>query len=358
MRAAGVRSKDAKDAAAAIASCLAIVERFGPARDVHALLLPLLEAQHRWAELCTTLEGEASFLGGAERAAILSRLGNVRLQRLRDAGAAIAAFAAALAADAGDKIARGALEKLTSAGDQRLEAARVLEPIYRREGATAPLVKVLELRGALGADVDERLGALREAATLAEGAGASEAARAVDIVGKALAEAVAAGRPFAEWLERLDRLAKPGTDPKRRAAILVKALGELPVTSDDSGTSRGEPEAPWPRAATLPAPSRCTAAPSRTSRSRRSSCRASTICCAIKGSPTERIALYRAALGGAGASRRRELLHRIGGIERTDLHDAAAAIATYRQRCSTTSTTRTRTPRSPSCTPRPGSGTS
>ncbi len=331
MRAADVRSKDAKDAAAAIDSCLSIVARFGPARDVHALLVPLLEAQHRWAELCTALEGEAGFLVGTEHAAIMSRLGNVRLQRLRDAAGAIAAYGAALASEATDKMARGALEKLTSAGDHRLEAARVLEPHYRREGATAPLVKVLELRGSLGGDVDERLSALREAAGLAEGAGPAEAARATDFVGKALAEAVTASKPLAEWLERLDRLAKPGTDPKRRAAILVKAMGELPVTTGELGDlARRTADA-------LAASSDIPGAIAMYRRALAFEPQSTELLSRIddllrdQGSPAERIALYRAALGGAGAARRRELLHRIGGIERSDLHDAPAAIGTYRQ---------------------------
>jgi tetratricopeptide (TPR) repeat protein len=331
MRAAGVRSKDAKDAAAAIASCLAVVERFGPARDVHAMLIPLLEGQHRWAELCTTLEGEAGFLAGAEHAAIMSRLGNVRLQRLRDAGGAIAAFAGALASEATDKIARSALEKLTSAGDHRLEAARVLEPIYRREGATAQLIKVLELRGGLGGDVEERLSALREGAGLAEGAGPAEAARAIEIVGKALAEAVSASRPLGEWLERLDRLAKPGTDPKRRAAILVKAMGELPVTSDELGDlARRTADAQAASGDLHGAIAMYRRALAYEPQSTELLSRIDDLL-RDQGSPAERIALYRAALDGAGPGRRRELLHRIGAIERSDLHDPAAAIATYRQ---------------------------
>ncbi len=49
-----------------------------------------------------------------------------------------------------------------------------------------------------------------------------------------------------------------------------------------------------------------------------------------QGSPRERIALYFAALARGDATRRRELLHRIGAIERNDLGDVVAAIGTYR----------------------------
>jgi len=163
----------------------------------------------------------------------MSRLGLLRMQRLRDTDGAIEAFDEALAFDAADKTARSTLEKLTSLGDHRLQAARVLEPVYRREAATGPLLKLLELRGSLAASVDDRLAALREASDLAAGAGAAEAARAVDVVGKGLAEAVTGEQPLREWLERLDRVAGSGTDPKKRAAILGKAIGEREVTSDE-----------------------------------------------------------------------------------------------------------------------------
>ncbi len=330
MRAAAVRAKDPKNAADAIASCQAVVDRFGAARDVHALLLPLLEAQHKWPELCTALANEATLVAGAEHAAVMSRLGNVRLVRLRDVDGAIEAFDEALGFDATDKAARTALEKLTAAGDHRLLAARVLEPLYRREGVTGPLVKVLELRGTLAAEVDERLEALREAAELAERGGPAEAARAMDVVGKALGEAVAAGKSLDRWLEQLDRLAKPGVDPKRRAAILVKAMGDHAVSSAELGALARRAADALAASADLPG------AIAMYRRALAFEPQSTELLSRIddllrdQGSPTERIALYRAALEGAGPGRRRELLHRIGAIERADLSDPTAAIATYR----------------------------
>jgi tetratricopeptide (TPR) repeat protein len=330
MRAAEVRATATKDAAAAIASCRAIVERFGPARDVLALLLPLLEAQRQWPELAQSLEHEASLLAGTEHAVVMSRLGLLRMQRLRDIDGAIEAFDEALAFDAADKTARSTLEKLTSTGDHRLQAARVLEPVYRREAATGPLLKLLELRGSLAASVDDRLAALREASDLAAGAGAAEAARAADLVGRALVEAVVGEQPLREWLERLDRVAGSGTDPKRRAAILGKAIGEREVTSDElaaltkkaaeAHASGGDVQAAitlYRRALAFEPNS--TDLLSRIDDLLRD-----------QGSPKERVALYRAAIPRAGAGRRRELLHRIGVIERHDLADVTGAIATYR----------------------------
>jgi tetratricopeptide (TPR) repeat protein len=327
MRAAEVRSKETKDAAAATASCRAVLDRFGVARDVLGLLVPLLEAQRQWPELAQALEQDAGLAEGPERAALLARVGMLRLQRLRDNESAIRAFDEALSYDANDKTARLTLEKLAALGDHRLSAARVLEPVYRREGAVAPLLKILELRGSLATDVDERLAALREAADLA--ASASETTRAGDIAGKGLAEAVAADRPLGEWLERLDRVAGPETEPKRRAAILLKAIGDREVTTEELGAlarRTAEAHAESGDVQTAIALYRRALAFDPHS-SELLSCIDDLL--RNQGSPKERVALYRAALVRGGAVRRRELLHRIGAIERHDLGDIPAAIATY-----------------------------
>jgi tetratricopeptide (TPR) repeat protein len=327
MRAAEVRSKETKDAAASTASCRAVIDRFGAARDVLALLVPLLEAQRQWPELAQALEQDAALAEGTERAALFARVGMLRLQRLRDSESAIRAFEEALSHDANDKTARLTLEKLAALGDHRLAAARVLEPVYRREGAVAPLLKILELRGSLATDVDERLAALREGADLA--AGSSETTRAGDIAGKGLAEAVAADRPLGEWLERLDRVAGPETEPKRRAAILLKAIGDREVTSEELGTlarKTAEAHAESGDVQTAIALYRRALAFDPHS-SELLSCIDDLL--RNQGSPKERVALYRAALARGGAVRRRELLHRIGAIERHDLGDIPAAIATY-----------------------------
>ncbi len=328
LRAAEVRSRDTKDAAAAIASCQAIIERFGPAKDALALLLPLLEQQRQWAELAGAMAQEAGLATGPERAALMSRLGLLRLQRLRDAPGATAAFEEALAFDATDKTARATLEKLAAVGEHRLEAARVLEPIYRREDASGPLLKILEVKGALAADVEDRLAALREAADLAE-ASAVDPTRAVDVVGRALSEAVAADRPLGEWLERLDRVTRAGSDAKRRAAILGQAIGDREVTSADTG-------ALVRRAAEAHAASGdAAAAIALLRRALAFEPQSAELLSRIddllrdQGTPRERVALYRAALASAEGPRRRELLHRVGGIERHDLGDLRAAIETF-----------------------------
>ncbi len=342
MRAAQVRAAETKDAAAAIATCRAVVVRFGPATDVLAILVPLLEGERRWPELAEALALEAALTTGAEHAQIMARLGTLRMARLRDVPGAIDAYDEALAFDPFEKTARTTLEKLAALGDHRLAAARVLEPLYRREGATGPLLKVLELRGTLSPELDDRLDALRETADLAVEAGAGEATRAVDAVGRGLAEAVAGGRPLREWLNRLDAIAGAGTDPKRRATILARAVGDHEITSDDlSALAKEAAEALAASGEVQPSIALYRRALAFEPQSQELLSRIDDLL-RNQGNPQDRVALYRAAIARRGTegrsgeptaggrdAYRRELLHRIGAIEWRDLGDLEAAVATY-----------------------------
>ena len=330
LRAAEVRARETKDSAAAVATCRVLVDRFGPARDVLALVLPLLEGQRRWADLAEALAQDAALASGREQAEVLARLGTVRMVRLRDVPAALDAFQEALALDTQERTSRATLEKLAVLGDHRLAAGRVLEPVYRREGASGPLSKLLELRGSLADDVDERLASLREATALAAAGGGAEANRALELIGRALVEAVAGGRPIREWLEVLDGFAGAGTDPRRRATILGEAVGEHEVTTPDlSALVRRAAEA---HAASGDGP----AAIALYRRALAFEPHSSDLLARIddllrdQGNPRERVALYRAVLARGDTEKKRELVHRIGAIEWHDLGDAFAAIDTYR----------------------------
>jgi tetratricopeptide (TPR) repeat protein len=334
MHAAEVRTRETKDAARAIATCRTIIERFGPARDVLSLAMPLLESQRLWADLAEALAQDAQLAGGREQAEVLARLGTVRMVRLRDVPGALDAFQEALAFDQQERTSRATLEKLASAGEHRLAAGRVLEPVYRREGAAGALLKVLELRGSTAPDLDARLEALREGTSLALGAGPSEAGRALDLLGRGLAEAVAGGRPLQEWLDGLDSMAQAGSgagaDPKRRAGVLGKAIGDREVTSAElSALAKRAAEA---LAASDDAQGAITLYRRALAFEPHSSELLSRIDDLLRdqGSPRERIALYRAVLARGDTSRRRELMHRIGAIEWHDLNDIVAATATYR----------------------------
>jgi len=328
-KAAEVRTQKG-DAALASAAWKRIVEKFGAARDVHKYWLPILEAQRDWAELAKALAADAPLAPESERAEILARLGNVLLVRLKDAPGAIDAFRRALAIDAMDKASRATLEKLAAAGEHRLLAASVLEPIYRAEENAPSLLRVLEVKASVATDAATRLQALEEAVKLT-GASPAEQARGAELAGRGLAEAVEAERPLGPWLERVDRFAGPGTDPKKRAALLSSALGERDVTSRDlMMLARAAGDA-------LAAAGDVTNALLAYRRALEFEPSSAELITRVddllrdQGSPRERIALHRAALErGPDPARRRALLHRIAGIERNDLANALAAIETYK----------------------------
>jgi thioredoxin-like negative regulator of GroEL len=304
VRAAQIRIKETKDVSAAIATCRTIIDRFGPAPDVLAMLVPMLEAEGRWKELAEATAQEASLTSGPARAQAMARLGTLRLTRVRDVLGAIEAFGEAVAIEPTDKTSRATLEKLATAGEGRLAAARVLEPVYRMERAAAPLLKILELRGSLEPKAEDRLEAWRDMADLAVTLGAREAGRGVEAVARGLAEAAASGRPLRPWLDRLVVIAAPAADPKRFAAILASAIGDLAVTSEelrDLASLAAEAQADC-------------------------------------GEARSAVELYRRALAfepqatevEAHRPVRRELLHRIARLEQEALGDLDSAVAAYR----------------------------
>jgi tetratricopeptide (TPR) repeat protein len=329
LRAAETLSENAPSSPLAMGAWREIAQRFGPSREVHARFIPLLEAHNQWSELATTLEEDARIAVESERAGILARAGAVRLQRMRDVPGAISAFRRALAADAGEKTSRAALEKLLAAGDHRAAAAVALEPLYRAEESIAGLLRVLEVKATFGAEPADRLSAFDEAVRASEASPAHKP-HALDFAGRGLAEATASEQPIESWIERVIGLANDG-DGKRRAAIFSKALGERTIDSKalihlarhtgDSLASVGNVQGALAvfRRALAYDPSSGELITRVDSLLR------------DQGNPEERVALYRSALEReADPTKRRRLYHSIGAIERHELADRPAAIVSYR----------------------------
>ena len=326
-RAAEVRTSHAGDPGAATESWRALIERFGPARDVYAHYLPLLESERKWPELAEGLTKDAELAGEEEQPEILARLGNVYLQRTRETDLAIEAFKKALDLDASEKTSRSTLEKLLLGAEHRLAAAGVLEPIYRGEQNGQGLLRVLEIRAASSPIVQDRLAAFEEAARVAETVSEE---KAIEIVARALGEAVESAEPIAPWLEKFDKYAE-NLDPKRRAAFLIKALADKVIDSQELmglAMRAGEESANAGDVAQALAAYRRALAfePS----SPELVARVDQLL-QEQGNPEERVALYHAALErGAEPQRRRQLLHSIGTIERYELMNPKSAIAAYK----------------------------
>jgi tetratricopeptide (TPR) repeat protein len=331
-RAADLRSSKLPDRAAALEAWQAWIATYGASREAQGRLVPLLEHERRWEDLAAALASEAELTPPEERAAVLSRLGQLRLARLGDAPGSLEAHRQALALDPTERQSRPAVDRMLSAGELRLAAADVLEPIARAEGSAPALVRVLEARAALEVDPRRRLAALQEAAELAHRS-LRDARRAVDLAGRGLGEALAAALDeVPAWIDRIEELSAGAGDVTRRAAALRDALGERPIESPVLallGRRAGEAlVASGDVAGALAVFRRALAfEPS----SPELLARVDALL-REQGSPEERLALYRAALEQAAEpARRRELLHAIGAIERRDLGSPEAAVATYKR---------------------------
>jgi tetratricopeptide (TPR) repeat protein len=318
------------DPARAINAYQSILVRFGPDRDVHARLAPLLEGAGRFQELALLLEQEANLASEAERGGLYSRAGLVRLTRLREVAQAIELLRKGLAFEPDNASARTALEKLLAAGDHRLAAATALEPFYRRGSDTGGLLRVLEVKASQAATADERLAALDEAVRVAE-SDAAHGAHALDFAGRGLVEAAQSSLPFESWIDRVLLLSRDG-DAKRRAAIFVRALADRPVEDSahlllarhtgDALAATGDVQgalAVFRRALAFDPSSRDLI--TRVDGLLRD-----------QGSPRERVALYSAALEReADPAQRRRMLHQIGATLRHELRELDEAAEVYRQ---------------------------
>jgi tetratricopeptide (TPR) repeat protein len=301
-------------------------ERFGADREALAAWIPLLEADGDWTRLCLALEGEASLAPEEERPSLFAKIGQIRLQRTDDVAGAIRAFGQALASDPTEKTSRATLEQLAAKGPEKLAAARVLEPHYRRDQNAAGLLRSLDLTATLSSSVGERVTAIEEALALLAGTDSTSIA---EWVARGLREAVAVRGDVGRWVDRLEAtLGRAGR--RRTASILTQAIGDLVIDSPpllllaqraaEAHVASGDGVAglSWYRRALAYDP----ASPDLLAR----------VDDLLRelGASAERVTLYRTALDHTSdPQRRRELLHTIASIERTDLRDASAAIATY-----------------------------
>ena len=331
-QAAELRSARNRDPEAALAAWQRLSERYGPSREIHERIVPLLEQAQRYAELSTVLEREAELLQGPERIALLIKLGQLRLARLGDPLGALGAFSGALALDPNDRAARGAAEKLLSAGEARLAAADVLEPLFRQEEPGTGLLHVLEARAELSREPDARLRALDEASLLAEST-LKDATRALEFAGRALPLALDhASEQAPARLQNVRRLAAASGDSARSADLLRSALAERPLDSatllelakatGDALAAAGD----IPRAVETYRRALAMDASSHELMQRIDELLTE------QGAPTERLALYTSSLEReTEPARRRELLHRVALLQRRELGDPAAAIAVWRR---------------------------
>jgi tetratricopeptide (TPR) repeat protein len=196
-----------------------------PSRDALARLVPILEKGGLWKELAETLERQAEIVPADESAAVLSRLGRVRMSRLGDGEGAMTAFRGSLEVDPKNAMARTALENMMSKGAHRTQAAHLLELVYRAEGLADGIARVLSTRAEISTSPAEKLSALDRAFEAARTA-ALPRSRLLSLAQAGLGEAARHDpRTLPVWLSRFRELTAESNDPSRDADILTLALG-------------------------------------------------------------------------------------------------------------------------------------
>lgn len=216
----------AKDLPGAIAAFRNILSRFGASRDAYARLGELLERASQWDELVSVLDADAAAAPPQERSAILAKSARIRLERLNDAPGALMTFRQCLETNAAEPTSRAALERLLRQSNMRIEAADILEPIFRAEKKYDRLLEILELRATMARHLLERLQYLEQAVALIEKE-MNDPARAIELCRSALHAAAATDRRLLPaWMERLQHFADEQGRSDRIVAIVLEVLGD------------------------------------------------------------------------------------------------------------------------------------
>src|SRR6185295_14122384 len=165
---------------------------------VLASLDRVLRKLSNWEELAEILSREAEVTSDpAEQGDFLTALGDTRLRYLNDAEGALVAYRGALEHAADHPGAQRALHELLDRADTREGALEILEPLADARGDYRELVSLYEHRLTLHEDHAERAHWLRRIAEVYDGQ-LGDSARAIEALGRALAEEPAAGAALDE----------------------------------------------------------------------------------------------------------------------------------------------------------------
>lgn len=209
LRTAEALAEKLGDVPEAILAYRAVLDDFGADRAVHASLAALYEKAGQWRDLAAIIEDDlAASDDVADRVTLLTRLGDVRRERLGDVVESVEAYREALTLDPSSAAPRAALEELLEDENVRRDVAEILRPLYETSGPDAKLARVLDIQLGFEEGIDGRLDLLTRAADVAE-TGLADVPRAFVHTARALREGVREPS-LPAWLERAERLAEKG----------------------------------------------------------------------------------------------------------------------------------------------------
>ncbi|HVW24349.1 MAG TPA: tetratricopeptide repeat protein [Polyangiaceae bacterium] len=227
-RAAGIFSDKLAARSDAIDTWRAILDEFGANVEALVALETLYAAAERWQDLADAHEAHIEIAEGQEdRLSLLSRLGDLRRERLSDAPGALTAYRQALSIDTQHRATRAALEKLLASDDAntRREAAEILHPIYETDGDSEALLRVLEVEIACADDPVAKLSRLEKAVQVSN-RDLKDASRAFDYAVRAVREA-AGHVEIRPWLSELERLAAATGRRAEQVTLLREIVGAV-----------------------------------------------------------------------------------------------------------------------------------
>ncbi len=224
----------------------------------------LYQARGDWRELADNLQRQLALVEDepGEKVPLLARLGLLREQRLGQLGAAVDTYAKILQIEPEHEETIAALERILQSPEHELDAAQLLEPIYRIRGDWQNLIGVYEVEARHAPDPEQKISLYSQ---IAEGyeVGLDDPAHAYEALGRALAEdplngdvqiaverlARALGQ-LGDLVERYGRLVSGVSDPERKNALYHKIarLAEVDLGDDArAGAAYSAALDVWPR---------------------------------------------------------------------------------------------------------------
>jgi tetratricopeptide (TPR) repeat protein len=205
LRVARLFEEQLDDREEAIAAFTQVTDEVGPDRDAHQALARLYEAAERWRDLLDIYEAEEPLVDDPqERAQMLYRMGDLLRARLDEPERAVERLGETLAIDQQHAEARASLEAMLDS-PVKLEAIRILRPIFEGEGDFERLLRFSEIQAQEADDPLERSQVFREAAEVAE-VGLDDQQRAFELLGRAFRDGTASP-DLPRVIDDLERLA-------------------------------------------------------------------------------------------------------------------------------------------------------